>query len=375
MFVSEPTTPKSLKSARRAPRNKAFATFYAYTEESNTPIKDVVLSIVNGIGMDAIEPKLFPRLVLPLNQEIPKLQRARNYSAIREVDLALEYIQKYFENPRHEETANEREKEEIEYAKNIQKIVKIAMNGQRLPDMTTKIRNDVVRELENISYKEQNRLEGKLAEEAIVRIQSPQRRSIRRYYESQNTTENIDVDEQIETIQSNLQRDLARLSNEKKNEINRLKVSRDAQLNVVNTYIACNPPKDTYKNSPEVNKMRSEEHYLMSLKRFTQAEKLRAKIDALVEQNRMENELKWQNEIEKQRNAIENNYNEKYQMKIKYFRHKAQELKSTAKKQISELNGTTVKVRGAGTRSPAKTLPKLKLKSSRKPSAMRSTRR
>ena len=374
MFVSEPVTPRSPKSARRAPRKKAFATRYVYTEESNTPIKDVVLSIVNGIGMESIEPKLFPRLVLPLNQEIQKLQRAKNYSAIREVDIALEFIQKYFENPKQAEPTDESAKEEIEYSRNIQRIVKIAMNGQRLPEMTKKTRNDVVRELENISYKEQNRIEGKLADEAINRIQSPQRRSIRRFYESQNSTENIDIDAQIETIQSNLQKDLAKLSNEKKNELNRLKVSREAQLNVVNSYVACNPPKDYCKNVPEVGKMRSEEHYLLSQKRYSQAEKLRAKIDALVEQNKVENELRWQNEIERQRSSIESNYSEKYQMKIKYFRHKAQELKATAKKQISELNGTTVKVRGT-TRSPAKTLPKLTPKTSKKTSPMRTTRR
>lgn len=374
MFVSHPISPKTPKSGRRAPRNRAFATRYVYTEESKTPIKDVILSIVNGIGMEAVEPTLFPRLITPLNQEIPKLQRARNYSAIRQVDLALEFIQKYYEDSQQNEYAREQTSDDSEYVKKVEKIIRMAMNGQKLPDMSQKLKNDVIEELENISYREQNHLEGKLADDAIVRIQSPQRRSIRRHYERQNAPENVDVDEQIETIQNNLQKDLAKINIEKKNEINRLKISRDAQLNVVNAYIALNPPKDFFKPNPEVKEMKSEEHYLISIHRFSQAEKLRVKINALIEQNKAESELKWQNEVEKQRNAIETNYTEKYQMKIKYYRHKAQELRATAKKQISELNDPSIKTRSAR-RSPAKTLPKLKSMATSKPSAIRTSRR
>ena len=357
MFAIQPKAPSNMTSTRRAPRPRQPR--YVYTEESGDSIKDIVLSIVNGIGIEAVDPALFMQLIGPLNAEIPRLERYRNYSAIKQVDLALEYIQNYLEPPIQLEEAKEPSKQELFYSKQrITKLVNAAMSGKKLPVMPPKLRKMVMEELTDIAHNTENESETRQAEHVLFQLATPKKRLLQPIEE--NTTDNISLEEQIEKIKANLQRDLNKNEAEKNSELSKLKLTRDAQLNLVNQYIAHNPPKEIKKPSNEINELRSKEQYYIASNKYAQAEKIRAKITQIQEQDKAEAELRWQTELEKQRRLIEKNYTEKHQMKIKCFKNRARLLRAEATKQINKLiELQTLHVKKPTKVHTARSLPKL----------------
>ena len=359
MFAIQPKAPSNLTSTRRAPRIKQPR--YVYTEGCGETIKDIVLSIVNGIGIEAVDPALFPQLIGPLNQEIPRLERYRNYSAIKQVDLALEFIQNYLEPPIQLEESKEPSRQEIFYSKHrITKLVNDAMNGKKLPVMPPKMRKMVMEELNEIAHNSENDSETRQAEHVLFQLATPKKRLLQPIEE--NTTDNVTIEEQIEKIKTNLQRDLNKNEAEKNAELSKLKLTRDAQLNLVNQYIAHNPPKDMNikKSVAEINELKSKEQYYIATNKFAQADKIRTKISQIQEQDKAEAELRWQTELEKQRRLIEKNYTEKHQMKIKCYKNRARLLRAEATKQINKLiELQTLHVKRAGKVHTARSLPKL----------------
>ena len=336
MFVVAPKPPQGNDPRRRAPRGRHLKTHYVYTEDSGDSIKDIVLSIVNGIGMENVDPALFPQLVFPLNQEIPRLERYRNYSAIKQVYLALDFIQKYYEPPIQLEEAKQPSKQEIFYsAHQISKLVKSAMNGKKLPVMPPKMKKMVMQELNKIAINKGNDPEGRQAEHALYQLATPKKRLLEPI--EKNVAENMTVEDQIEKIKANLHKQLSKNEAEKNAELSKLKLTRDAQLNLVNQYIAANPPKEPKKYNAEIADLKAEEQYFLSINKFAQAEKARTKIMRIQEAEKRASEESWKQEIEKQINLIEKNYSEKHRMKLKCFKGRAKHLRAQATKQINNL--------------------------------------
>ena len=69
---------------------------YVYTRKSKTPTQEIVLSVMNGLSIQQIDPKLYPELRAQLLTQRSVSHSHGNKHAVAQIDKALNDINEYY---------------------------------------------------------------------------------------------------------------------------------------------------------------------------------------------------------------------------------------------------------------------------------------
>ena len=351
------------KSTRRAPRQKKKVD-YIYKAQNTTDIRDVVISIINGIGIQAVDPALFPRLIQPLFAEQQTLIHDRNDSALKEVNLAIDFIQRVQAISQKQSCNSQVNVQEIIYSNfALNKFANAAMNGQAIPVLPPKLKLMLVDHLEEIANKTENQEELQKAEDAIFKLTNT-KKLIRTTKSEEllihNKPETNETDESVDKIMRKLARDIEKIDRERDLELERLKISRDAQMKIIERQGFRGIMIEDEKQSDDIISLKQQEQYYMSIRKPKKVEEIRRRIKSLSDIYQVEMQNRWENELENQRKAIITTFEEKYNIKVKFFKHKTLQLKRNAEKEIARIRQlqATPKLKP----KPCKALPSLRPK-------------
>ncbi|EAY05342.1 hypothetical protein TVAG_153760 [Trichomonas vaginalis G3] len=330
-----PRTPKSSRSStRRAPR-KVLPT-YIYTEDNLHNLNEVVISIINGIGMDVVDPALFLYLVGPLNDAAIRMQRCKSYSAVRQIDIALDYINSY--NTR--QNLADAEGEDSEYAKiyysnpDLKPFVEAALDGQPLPPVSRQMKDDIVAKLRYVMASATDDKLYHQAQDTLIMIASEKKLGERSVYDLdflRETEPDLSEDAKIEMINQNLRRSLRKNKSEENAELERLENNLNAQLNLITRLREIFPPK--MAKSSEIGELRKKEKLYQTMNQPFKASKVRDQINNLKQKNQEEFQNKVELDFETQKQMLISKYEEKVALKREYYKRQAYKLKQTAAKQ------------------------------------------
>ena len=358
-------TPGKTGFGQTAPRKKNQAHFI-YNAENCENMGEIVLSIANGLGIENVDPVLFPKLIDPLCYELNILIRDKNTSAQKEVKNAIEFIQKVQATRKSPTQSTQQRINEIIYSDfAIQKLANAALNQQSIPALPPKLKELVAKELERIGNTTSEEYIQKKAEVAIYALTHERKVFDKSRFEIKpkvkiniNENQNIEKEEMIKSITRRLERDLQKLEIEKENELKKLKENYEAQMNLLEKNRFEDPFPEKVCDSDLLNTFKQQEQYYVSLRRYKKAESIRKQMKIVSKMQLLETQAKWQNDREMQKKAIEDTYEEKYKIKVRYYRVRAIKLKKEAETQINNIRKPQIKL----TRPKSNRLPSLKVK-------------
>ena len=338
-------SPLTQEGKNRAPRQKKQPHFI-YNTQNYQNAEEIVLSIANGIGIENIDPVLFPRIIGPLYDELRILVQDNNTSAQKEVKNAIDFIQKVQPKRNTQSYSTQQQISDIIYSDfAINKLASAAMNQQKLPTLPPNLKNLVIKHLEEIATTATMQSTQKQAEHAIYSL-DPDWKFVPSIQNTPSTNINEVIsneqEAEINLIMKKLEKDLRKLEEEKQIELQRLKDSREAQLTIL-MKVANDNPHHKNPESEIIHSYKAKEQYYISMKKYKKAEEFRKKINLINQAQQNEIQAKHEKEIETQKKLIEDTYEEKYQIKTRYFKNKANRLKKEADEKINRIKRPPIK--------------------------------
>ena len=354
-------SPVKTGHSQTAPRKKSKARFI-YNAENCQNMGEIVLSIANGLGIENVDPVLFPKLLGPLYYELDILVRDNNTSAQKEVKNAIDFIQKVQSTRKNSAQSTQQRINEIIYSDfAVKKLANAALNQQTIPALPPKLKDLVAKELENIANTTSEEFIQKKAEVAIYALTQQRKVFDKKRFEIQrvniNENKTVEQEEMINSITRRLEKDLQRLEIEKESELKKLRENYEAQMNLLQKNKFEDPYPEKTCDTDLIRTYKQQEQYYVSLRRYKQAENIRKQMKTASKMQLLETQAKWQNDREMQKKAIEDTYEEKYKIKVMYYKSRAIKMKKEAAAQINNIKKPQIKV----SRPKSNRLPALKM--------------
>lgn len=341
-----PRSPKTGKnSARRAPRK--IVPHYIYTEESLYNLKEVVLSVINGIGMDTIDPVLFMNLIGPLNDAAIRMHRCKNFSAVKQIDQALDYISEYIKkkNEAEMEGSPQHDYSFIYYSNpDMKPIVESMLEGEQPPPMSPKDKREIMAKLQVLVTASPNEEISDLAQTALNRFNATRKLSERIYTDADFLDDESALSKEtlIERVQENVHKMLRKNKIDEQTEIEKLDNDLQAQLNLVQRIHELYPPKIQKSYSADIAELKKKQRMFNTMNQPAKALRVQNKIEELKQKEIEEYQNKMDADLEARRNQILTKYEEKRTMKQKYYKMKAIQIRESGKKEIIKIERTGI---------------------------------
>lgn len=320
----------------RSPRRKS--TSYLYEYDNRPEIQEVIISIVNVMSIESVDPKLYSYLHQPLTEALNELRISKNRAAINNVSKSLDFIKKLLELQQKPDICQLNPGTIIYSNGAIAKFIEALMKGKELPTLPPKLYNILEQNLKEMLLQENSNVDTNQINLALYTLTKDPKYHIVKPVEEPVVNNDQNAKDRIEQINQKLKSQLLKNETDLHLELDTLKANYDAQPRLVESN-----KENLYASEPtfslqEISDLRSKEQYYRSLHNQKKAEAVQKKIMSIIESHKCETRKKIENEINAQRRTIQENYKSKCKIKINHYKCMARKMKQAAQKNIDKVS-------------------------------------
>lgn len=335
---------------------------YIYSLDDDDP-KDVVISIMNGVRMESINPNMFNELIKPLICMWTDLNSQRNVAAMKHIEKALGFIYDFGDKlSGKKKMRSKKAKKNGNAYENFQnnELLNLALNNEKLPLLQSQQFDYILNRLTNIVDKSKDLTQKRKAQRALNNMLNINvDYSLRSKPIISNGKESTNIDtvvsestydddhgtddtqkhcnEQIRQIEERLERDLIRVERQRRNDIRSLErrcwlclTSIDDRKggSAINNYLYENP--EFIKLKCDVNDQKK----LGNTKKYAESKK---KLYNYIDTNIVCNKIRFNIGVELEKQRMEAVFSNKQKAKNKYYKNIADKLKLKASDDIADI--------------------------------------
>ena len=326
---------------------------YEYTPEDNARLSDIVIHIINGLDIQKVDPQLYPDLIPILQEKEKALKEWRNQPASRSIKTALSYVQSYrYENdPIQQLSTNSRSTLPVSGSKisqgDLDYYIDLCLNRGEFNQIEPRFYKVLLTEIKKIQSEALLQGDYYRAQDA----EATARRLIamdseNRYNEIISSKVNdlnnkvSEKSEEFEFLQENWDTRIKEAEKRRDAQILAIEKEKDHKLREFDKTREKGPSKKDFalisKPSSQLLILENTEKMMVSSKRYTEAQTIRAEARKLKAKELKEARERWEHDMDLKRAEIQQKLEEKAYVRKTNANLEIEKLKRKAETEIDQ---------------------------------------